>query len=336
MNAKQRLGAYRDELKGIAILWVVFFHAALSLTGALHDIQKIGYGGVDIFFFLTGFGLYHSLGKSQELAGYARRRMARILPAYLPLILCYMLVMYPSYGLRTTQAIRGALGNLLMVGFWLETPGLFNWYVSALLAFLLLAPFLYALLSQSPRPGRAVALLLAWAFLLGLCFIGDDRYMGASRLPIFLLGMAFAMDWRPALGAWARRLLLILSFGAGLGALLLCFARYPELLNDYAMYWHPFVLMTPPLCLGLSFLMSKAGKACGLLAPLRALGRASFEIYLLNIWLVELGKREKLTGDLPWLLLCLVCILGGLGYHWLVEALGIKIQRKNIQKPSVN
>ncbi|MEA5014501.1 MAG: acyltransferase [Candidatus Limiplasma sp.] len=336
MNTKERLGAYRNELKGIAILWVVFFHALFSVSGVLYDIQKIGYGGVDIFFFLTGFGLYHSLGKSQELSGYWKRRMGRILPAYLPLILCYLLVMYPTYGLRATQAVRGALGNLLMVGFWFGTPRLFNWYVSALAVFMLLAPLLYALLSKSPKPGRTLAFLLAWAFFLGLCLIGDERYMGVSRLPIFLLGMAFAMDWRPALGALAKRLLLALSFFAGLAVLLLCFARYPELLNDYGMYWHPFALITPPLCLFLSFLLSKADKARRLFAPLRALGRASFEIYLLNIWLVEWGKREKLTGDLPWLLLCLGCILGGLGYHWLIHKLGEKIQRKNIQKPSVN
>lgn len=328
MNARERLGAYRDELKGIAILWVVFFHALLSCTGVLYDIQKIGYGGVDIFFFLTGFGLYHSLGKNRELSGYFRRRMGRILPAYLPLILCYLLVMYPASGLRTTQMIRGALGNLFMVGFWLDTPGLFNWYLSALLAFLLLAPFLYALLSKSPKPGRTLALLLGGAFLMGLCLIGDDRYMGLSRLPIFLLGMAFAMDWRPALGVWAKRLLLTLGFVAGISALLLCFARYPELLNDYGMYWHPFVLITPPLCLFLSFLLEKAWKARRLFAPLRALGRASFEIYLLNIWLVEWGKGRKMTGDVPWLLLSLGCILGGLLYHLFIQRVSARVPKR--------
>ena len=43
------LSRYRNELKGFAILWVVFFHASLGLdTGVLYQLKRIGYGGVDI------------------------------------------------------------------------------------------------------------------------------------------------------------------------------------------------------------------------------------------------------------------------------------------------
>ena len=47
---RRSLSCYRNELKGIAILWVVFFHAQLGLDGIWYQIQRIGYGGVDIFF----------------------------------------------------------------------------------------------------------------------------------------------------------------------------------------------------------------------------------------------------------------------------------------------
>ena len=56
---RKNLSVYRNELKGLAILWVVFFHARLGLEGFLYQVQRIGYGGVDIFFFMSGFGLYH-------------------------------------------------------------------------------------------------------------------------------------------------------------------------------------------------------------------------------------------------------------------------------------
>lgn len=332
MHAKEWVSRYRDELKGIAILWVVFFHALLSCTGVLYDIQKIGYGGVDIFFFLTGYGLFFSLSKSQDLKGYWKRRMARVLPAYLPFILCWMLVMFPQYGLTATQMIRSFFGNLLMVGFWAEVPKLFNWYVSALLLMLLLAPLLFASLSKSKNPGKTLLILLALSFCLGLCFIGDDRYMGISRLPIFLLGMGFAMDMRPKLSPWLKRVLLLLSFVVGLAILLLCFNRYQELLNDYAMYWHPFILITPPLCIFLAFLFRKAEKARALFLPLRWLGAASFEIYLMNIWLVEIGKKINLAGDGPWLLVSLLSLLLGLGYHWGILAVqkAVQARRKRI------
>lgn len=320
MEHRRWVSTYREELKGVAILWVVFFHALIQCSGVLGDIQKIGYGGVDIFFFLTGYGLYHSLQKSGDLRGYWQRRMWRILPAYLPLIVCWMIVMFPGYGLSNVQVIRGVLGNVLMGGFWLSTPKLFNWYVSALLLFVIVAPLFHGLLSKSQKPARTLLLLLATGLLLGLCCIGMDQYMAVSRLPIFILGMAFAMDWRPKLNPMLKRLLYLLSFVAGLAVLLACFNRYPELLLTYGMYWHPFVLITPPLCVGLSYLFHKAEKARAVFAPLRLLGKASFEIYLMNIWAVELGKKYEISGDGAWLLISLGCIAVGLGYHFLVGA----------------
>ena len=318
-QASQWLSRYRDELKGTAILWIVFFHMAFQSPGVLHHIQKIGYGGVDIFFFLTGYGLFHSLRKSHDLRSYWCRRMGRILPAYLPFILCWMLVMLPRYGLRATEVIRGVLGNLFMIGYWLGTPAVFNWYMSALILFLLLAPLLFACISQSGKPYHMLAILLGCAMLAGLCCIGDDRYMAVSRLPIFLLGMAFAMKgestWKPL----TSRLALLISFFVGLGVLFLFFACYPELLVPYGMYWHPFVLITPPLCLSLGFLFHRMESVRFLFLPLRMLGRASFEIYLLNVWLEKLAKENQVADPWIWLPASLGCLLAGIGYHWVVQ-----------------
>lgn len=318
MEYRQCLSRYRNELKGVAILWIVFFHALIPCTGILLSVQKIGYGGVDLFFFLTGFGLYHSLKRDGDLRTYWGRRMRRILPAYLPLIAVWMIIMYPGYGLSTVQAIRGVMGNFLMVGYWFETPGLFNWYVSCLVLFLLLAPFLYGFLSKSKSPLRSVIGLMALSVGIGLCCVGRDAYMGISRLPVFILGMAFAMEWKLP----ARKGLLWLAGAAaltgGIALVLVCHDRFPELLNTYAMYWHPFVFITPPLCVFLAFALQKARKAEKVFAPLRWLGRASFEVYLFNIWAVELGKKWGFTGAWAWFGWSVAAIAVGLAYHWLI------------------
>ena len=78
-----------------AILWVVFFHAQLGLGGLLYDVQKIGYGGVDMFLFLSGFGLYHSLSRDADAGRYLLRRARRLLPAYLPFCAVWLCVMLP-------------------------------------------------------------------------------------------------------------------------------------------------------------------------------------------------------------------------------------------------
>ena len=321
MEHRQWVSRYREELKGIAILWVVFFHALIPCTGILYDIQKIGYGGVDIFFFLMGFGLYHSLERNDNVGAYWKRRMARILPAYLPLILCWMLVMFPQYHLSTVQAIRSGMGNLLLFGYWFSVPKTFNWYIGGLSLFLLLAPLFHGLLSASRKPLRTLALLLFASVGLGFCCVGLDQYMAISRLPVFLLGMAFAMPELPAFSHAGKRVLYPAAFGVGLFVLLLCFDRYREGLSTYAMYWHPFVLITPPLCIGSAYLFHKGEKISGLFAPLRLFGKASFEIYLLNIWAVELGKKYALSGGWEWGILSVGGIAAGIGYHVLVNKL---------------
>jgi peptidoglycan/LPS O-acetylase OafA/YrhL len=67
-----------DELKGVAIILIILYHAGgvLGWTNVLH-----GEVGVDMFVILSGVGL--TLGTSGETAGrYLARRFLRIYPAY--------------------------------------------------------------------------------------------------------------------------------------------------------------------------------------------------------------------------------------------------------------
>ena len=73
------------------------------------------------------------------------------------------------------------------------------------------------------------------------------------------------------------------------------------------------------LCAGLGWLFFRAGRGEAL-APLRALGRASFEIFLFNAWVELLGKRFGLAqGPVSWLLWSLGSVMTGLAYHAVVE-----------------
>jgi len=319
MERRERVSRYRDELKGLAILWIIFFHAQFTLTGAPDLVHAFGYGGVDIFFFLMGMGLCRSRQRSADLRGYFARRLWRTLPAYLPVLLLWMAIMYPSYGLTGTEAVRGVAGNLTMTGYWLQTPKVYNWFANGQFFFFLIAPACFAALNRARRPAMALLALLALAVLTGLACVAQNQMMGASRLPVFMLGMAFGLDWKISANRKLVRWTYAAAFAAGLAVLLLCYFRYPWSLIDYGAYWYPFALITPPLCVFLAFLFEKARKAGRFFAPLRWLGRSSFELYLLNIWMVELAKKYALTGAGRWALLCLGNLLLGVGYHALVE-----------------
>lgn len=322
----QTLRASRDPLKGLAILWIVFFHARLNLTGCLSTFQQLGYAGVDIFFFLSGFGLYHSLSKSTDIKSYIFRRAWRILPAYLPLCLLWLILTLPRLGLSTVPTIQTILGNLLMVGYWGNTPQMLNWYMSALIATLILAPFLYACIAN----GKALA-TLAFSCLIGVCFLFDERLIMVSRLPVFVLGMCIAMPREKKTDPRINAAVYSVSFIAGAGLLALCMTRYPQALLDYGMYWYPFALMTPPICAGLGWLFHRFSKV---FAPLGFIGRASFEIFLFNCGAeVYLKKAVHIDTPTVWLWVSLGSIVLGCVYHYAINRAATAM-RKGCKQPS--
>lgn len=326
-SIQKKLSAYRNEMKGFAILWVVFFHAQLELTGILYDVQKIGYGGVDIFLFLSGYGLYLSLSKSNDLGKYLKRRAQRLLPAYLPFCLVWLAVMLPLYGGGAAASLRIAAGNLTMTGYLAGVPLVINWYMSALLITLLLAPVLFACLKPQKACALRTAAVLAVLLLTGFAYIGNDLYMIVSRLPVFALGMVFARPREDKKGDGLLPAALMAAFVAGMAVLYLCHSRYTELLNDYAMYWHPFVLITPALCVGLGWLFERL-PGC-VRTFFNVLGKASFEIFLFNAWLELLGKKYGLCKTpMQWMLWTVAGVMAGLVYHWMIG----KIIRKVVDK----
>ena len=255
MEYRARVSKYRDELKGLAMLWIVWFHSGLTLPGHLDDMRKLGYGGVDIFLFLMGMGLCYSLQKNGDLRAYLARRMKKLLPAYLPIVIVWMAVTYPQAGYSAQQAVQGAAGNLFMVGYWLGLPGVYNWFANTVFTFVLIAPAVYAVLSGGRTRGLIALLVIALG--VGAANIGMEQMMPVSRLPIFILGMAFGL-WQGGARRLRQTVLLVISFAAGLFLVLYCMHRQTALLIDYGLYWFPFVLIAPPLCMGLAFLFQKA------------------------------------------------------------------------------
>jgi peptidoglycan/LPS O-acetylase OafA/YrhL len=317
MEHRARVSKYRDELKGLAMLWIVWFHSGLLLPGILDDLRFLGYGGVDIFLFLMGMGLSYSLQKNADLRAYLSRRMKKLLPAYLPVVIVWMAVTYPQYGFSAGQAVQGIAGNLFMVGYWLQLPGVYNWFANTVFTFALVAPAVYAVIHGGK--GRGLIVLLVIAFGIGAANIGMEQMMPVSRLPVFILGMAFGLWQGGARRAWLN-VLLALSFIAGLLAVEYCMHRQTWLLIDYGMYWYPFALITPPLCMALAFLFRKADKLKRAFAPLRWVGRSSFEIYLINVWIYEISKQYTVSAWM-WALLCAANLLLGVGYHLLITRL---------------
>ena len=79
-----------DVFRGVAILLVVLYHftarlpaEALHVSGAPVPPIYFGWIGVYVFFAISGYCIYLTLGRSTSIALFLARRFSRIYPAFL-------------------------------------------------------------------------------------------------------------------------------------------------------------------------------------------------------------------------------------------------------------
>ncbi len=327
MQQRRLLTLWRNPLKGIAILWVCFFHAKLRLEGVpvIGMVQQWGYLGVDILTLLSGFGLYHSLERSPSLREYGKRRALRLLPVYLPICLLWCLLLLPRLELGLKPSLFSAFGTLTMTGYLLGAPASINWYISLLLVTILLAPLGYRLLSKSRNAYVTGAVLMLVSLLAGLLF--PDRLMLVSRLPIFFAGMMLAAAKPQTEHPKAEAVIYALCFLAGSAALWFSMTHLSSLLIPAGLYWYPGLLIVPALCAGLGWLMERLGEKCLIVRGLSFMGQASLEIFLLNAWAeLYLKQVAKTSSRLQHMLGMLGSIVLGLLLHWLWNTLRRRIK----------
>lgn len=335
MDTYRKILKYRSHLMGMAILWVVFFHMKVTLpTKLIEFVWKIGYGGVDIFFFLSGIGVYYSL-KKNTVEEFYLRRLKRIMPAYLPIVF----VVFILYNIQQWRGVsfsiiinwmKQLIGNVFMIGWINQVDGQFNWYVQAVMWFYLLAPLLVHLIRKvSVNKGR---MLCFWSvlFLMQIPFFGNSIHKMPARLLVYALGMYVAWRYEEGTEEKDNTIMLYLLATVGMGGLYFIYAYVPDWLSMYGLYWFPFVLIVPGLCVLLSNGMDALNKykVTTLLANgVARLGEASFEIYLIHIVLFEFVLNSiEWKGNIKWLLAAIASVIAGILYKKVIIGITKKLR----------
>lgn len=331
-SALQLVLKYKEEIMGLATLWVMLYHSDVQTgIGVINGIKQTGYGGVDIFIFVSGMGIYYSL-KKNDLKKYALNRMWRIYPTYIPLVIVYMLVFGPE-----TLQINHILGNLTGLGFAFSLDNQPYWYVSLIIILYILAPYLYAFItSESKRPVLRCILLLAGTGVVSLVWLNRYEMLAAARLPIFVLGMiaTYYLDRGECPKVKNGYLLVASVIMLAVGSIIIYITHkdFPNMLWDKGLHWYPFLLFAPAASVLLAYVLGRIASCKGfafLRLPgkcLTLIGRASWEIYLVHVpvflWFVYSGVK---LSNIKWLLLFIPCIAAGILWHWLVDKLVKKL-----------
>lgn len=190
--------AYRNEIFGLAAIWIILFHVYGNVRIGLFrgsfwvaNYLNLGNSSVDIFLLLSAIGLSASMGKNTVGAFY-RNRLLRVAVPFLLAAVPYFL--WYDFGYARDGAGQFLL-NISTLNYWL-TDSYPVWYV----AFIAVAYALYPLLHRLDRKTHhvaTIALMAAAVVFEYVCWrtgsvIYDNAERALSRIPVFLLGMLLA------------------------------------------------------------------------------------------------------------------------------------------------
>ncbi|WP_336972640.1 acyltransferase [Sphingobium aromaticiconvertens] len=316
-----------QALRGIASLAVILYHVArhmdqVTASPLMMRFFQPGHAGVDLFFVLSGFIILHvhriDIGQPDRLRHYVRQRFLRLMPIYWIALVLTALALIAAGHMVSSGALLWSATLLPTV----QEPLLgIAWTLQHELIFYMV----FALLIFSRRLG--VTLLVIWTGWIMLAALGlvaavvPDRITNLYNLE-FLAGMGAA-----ALLASGRITAPRMMTGAGATLLLAaCVAESMGVLDGYGplarlAYGVPSAL----LIAGLAAWEQARGMVVP--APLRALGEASYSLYLFQFlglsaaWQIwqRLGLDAAAMPLLCYLVLAAAALIAGLAMSLLVE-----------------
>ena len=184
-----------------------------------------------------------------------------------------------------------AVGNLFAIQSFTGLGQDLNWYVSAIFLFYLLTPYFKQIADRASTRSKVLLLLALIAVSIPFWHSGSIL-LTVTRLPIYYLGVLFATLCREDRKiAKPTYLALVVSMATGVAMLAVFFLCFPDQLWTMGLYWYPFILLTAPMCMILSWLMVLLEKT-KITKPISdgicLVGKYSFEVCLIHVPLVAL------------------------------------------------
>lgn len=312
------ISKYRGQLMGFAILIVALFHSSIVHTNDLVDFFCFsGDMGVDIFFFLSGFGMYYACLKKPTYGQFMKKRMERIVPAWF-LVNLYGQLDAVGFDLTKLNA-WGTIKCMTGLSFLLNGTLLF-WYIPAQLLFYAMTP-LFMRIYEKSRFKAYLTYGVVWIGLLGLSilFHNGDYFIFLFRWPVYFMGIAFGeLSYRKV--DIGKNYLFMVGIIGVFGMVFVNLVRKYNYLSfvRYDYKYFVYVLVSIPLCLLLSLFFEKSRHD---FKGLSFIGMLTLEIYLLHEMILrKVGSVIDIFSVDPWgVTINLLVFLGTVIVAWILH-----------------
>lgn len=180
---------------GISIIWIIGYHILIFHEHSFGGVMKFfkflffeGYVGVDVFLFLSAYGLCHSV-TSNKLICYFKRRALRILPEY-TLFLTICILLFCRHNI--VAGVKDGVFQITSLSVLLPPPHFHGeWFTPAIINMYLFFPIVYTTIKKINQKwglwGQVFILLFAILCTYFLRGYVSTNYL--NRFPIILIGI---------------------------------------------------------------------------------------------------------------------------------------------------
>lgn len=295
MEKPDIISKYRDSLMGIAILWIVILHSELNFGNGFLGyvflfLKQTGYLGVDIFFFISGFGLMTGWYKKKNpsILFFYKRRFLRIMPIFW-FFLIVNLILLALFG--SVWDLNTLIINLTGFGFFFTG---YHWFISAILLCYLIFPFFAKYFQQNKTKLRLLILIISSCLIFALILsVSELLFVNTFnkfliiilRLPAFFIGSAigylYITNNIKYKYIFKISLNVLLTFFCYTSLALIYLFSSVESRWLYGLYWYPFVLSSFSLTFLLSYFLSYFHQIHSgyFIYYLNTIGKSSLELY---------------------------------------------------------
>ncbi len=299
------ISKYRSALMGIAMIWIIFAHSYVSINLPLFikfPFMGLGFGGVEIFLFLSGFGIYYSLNKNIDLGKFFLKRIYRFLPA-VPIFIVYFILM-------KITVFHTIVGYFTLENFWLDKRH-FGFLSYAFLCYTL-SPIFFDITNKHLQSVKNQLLFLLFIFILTIPFWGDGRIQGVARLPIFLIGFYcgyYYVNKKDNIKYFLYKAQFVSIFA--FLALVIIYLFLYEYRIKYGLIYYGMCFFVPGFIFTLTFVLDKLKFVTSILS---FVGKNSLEIFLIDSLVTTFWRYDLLFYQH-----LMLSILGGILYSLIIN-----------------
>lgn len=341
----ETVSKYRPQIMGFAAIWIFIFHVrdeALLFfdVPGLKRIEiffnNIGFCGVDVFLFLSGWGLYYAL-KKHNLSEFYKRRYRRLIPPFV--VVSAGKALFESWGaMKFFQAVT-------CFSFFTESIHIPIWFIPSIALIYLFFPLYNKAFDKfSNKYIFTTASLLLWfalAFAGMLLFGREDVFGFINRIPVFIVGILFgwmAFNKKKMPGKAAAAVILLMLIG-GFQLQYYCTFRKLRLLLPLSNSGIPAFLIGISMCFALAYCFKFLGKVKVIQKVYGFIGEMTLEFYVAQELVINILRSKILYAGVPidkhlYALLIFLFSLGG-GYlmHLIMTMMFNKMDGKPVFTP---